>query len=134
MKNKPLLVALVLWLSAGFIGHEINAKRNQRIYLSKPIPCYSSEAGLLKDAETEKRKLGLENITIEFVESPNIEGGHSIKAENKFKITFNPRHKNRLVLRHELYHIKTWSNTSLIDFLTMGSYNEYNATSYSIMD
>lgn len=132
MKNKELLVALALWLSAGFIGNYINARRNQEVYLSKPIPCYASQEELLKDAEIEKRKLGLEEVAIKLNEDPCMIENVTTRQRNGFRITFNSQQKNRLVLRHELFHINQWGKVNLVDFLTMGNYNEYRATSYSI--
>lgn len=128
-------ICVSLWMSLYTTVGYLNIKRNRELYLSNPIT-YNSEEDFLLDLEKEKHQLGLENITISCEDDENIPVGHcSREVEGKYLIKFNPVHKSRRVLRHELYHIKKYESFSLddlLDGLLLGGYEEWRATNYSL--
>ncbi len=136
-QRRELFLGLSLWASLYLTAKYINISRNREIYLLNPI-VYNSEEDFLQDLKQEKSKLGLDNIKISCENDKNIEGGHCFReGKEKYLIKFNPSHKSKKVLRHELYHIKKYESFSLddlLDGLFFGGYEEWRATNYSLQE
>jgi hypothetical protein len=134
MKNnlKLIIAGFIIWGAFYLTGNGINVARNREVYLPG-TSSYKNDSELKESLEQEKRKLGLENIVIEVEEDPGRMGGWCRKTrENQFLIRLGPNFKNKKILRHELYHIKNWDKFNFLNAVTLGNYEEWNATSYSL--
>lgn len=113
-------------------GSIINSCRNERIYLNSSLSVINSVRELEDILKEEKKEAGLENVNIQLKISEDYIGGHCIRTrDNSYRLTINPARMSRLIIRHELYHIRCWENGS---WWNIGPIQEWNATSYSISD
>ncbi len=133
--NKKLFFGIFLWIGSYFTLSNFNAERNRKVYLLNPNLYFGSQ-NFLKDFELEKKKLGLEHISILHEDDYDVPAGLSFRlGDGKYLIRFNPECKSKELIRHELYHVKKWEEFSLddlLDCLLLGQYEELRATNYSI--
>lgn len=135
--DRRLFLGIIFWVSSYLSLDYLNVQRNKETYFSNPM-IYSSQEELLNDLEIEKQKLGLENISVSCKDDATIKGGHCFRISPKnYVINFNPSHKTKKILKHELYHVYKWENFSLddlLDGLLFGEYEEWRATNYSLKE
>ncbi len=135
-KHKPKLIGFAVWASIILSFQYANAQRNIKTYLVNPI-VYISEEEFQRDLKIKKKRLGLENTIISCKDDADIYGGHCFKNEGGYLLRFNPKYKTPQALSHELYHVKKWEEGflgELLNALSWGQYEEWQATSYAIAD
>jgi hypothetical protein len=129
---------LIVWGLSTILASYCNSRRNIEVYLNANNPLYQNEEELNADLDKEKAKLGLQSLDIVVKENDEVDCGHVIRREERYVISLNPKCKTKIVLRHELYHVKkrteesAWTLENLLNGITWGEYEEWNATNYSL--
>lgn len=119
-----------------FMPDLLNSLRNRHFLLNHSHCAYSNEEEAKKDLGIEKDKLGLNDLEINLNFDDETENANTVFEKDKpYKISLGKGTRNRLSLRHELYHIKRNEKQgySFWIYLLTGI-EEWKATSYAIED
>lgn len=131
---RDIVIPLIFISSYYIIGGEVNGARNKNVFLSNVTEVVRSKNELENILDEEKEKINLENVDIKLNITDKYIAGHSIRiGENAFRIDINPERMNRLVVRHELYHVYCWEKLGWPCF-PGGPIEEWKATSYAIKE
>lgn len=133
-KNLVQSIACVSTLFALPFGiNYANGLRNHAVLQDSPI--YLSPEDFSRDVTIEKHKLGLDNVIVA-TEFPITEpSAHTYKImDHTYIISFNPSYARKVVLRHELYHVKQLEESSFLlpKSSPLNCLHEWAATSYAL--
>ena len=119
-----------------YVGYGINGIRNANIYFN--IPIYQSGIEIDKDLLSEKNKLGLEKIFIDWkFEEIDTPASLFKNRYGDYRIILHPSFASKITLRHELCHIKSFESNGILsypDLPIFRQYEEWLATSCSLED
>lgn len=138
IRNATLVLCTIALAQVGF--NITNAIRNTKLYKT---PAYSSNEILKTEFEKEKKKLSLENLSIELevvndTNNPDFIGQCVYNYDGRYNILVGESYKTRGVLRHELYHAYRIYNSHIkkarIKFSPKDTYEDWKATSYGLKE
>ena len=113
----------------------VNCLRNHTVL--QDFPVYSSPENFSRDFAIEKHKLGIENVIVT-TEFPYTEpSAHTQRiTDHTYIISFNPNYARKVVLRHELYHVKQLEKSSFLfpKSAPLNCLSEWAATSYALKE